>query len=160
MIGGDKPPLTIGILLAEWLCASDVRRFRIRHRNESHPVYQSGAKPRHVKNLHLPSKLRTSPRAPAPHKANQIIATQRRVLVGEVLGERGRLGGREPHLSRGGSLPPRSSSFLPPRSSFLKNTNFSAKSLDESGFICYHKGNRKKLSGNSVTFRPFCRLYG
>ena len=61
LMRGDQSPLTIGILLAEWLCASDVRRFRIRHHNESHPTYQSGAKPRHVKNLHLPSKLRTSP---------------------------------------------------------------------------------------------------
>ena len=52
------------------------------------------------------------PRAPAPYKAKQIFAMCRRVLLGEVLGERGRFGGREPRLSRGGSLPPRP--FPPP----------------------------------------------
>ena len=44
------------------------------------------------------------PRAPAPNKAKQIFTLQRRVLLGEVLGERGRFGGREPPLSRGGAL--------------------------------------------------------
>ena len=58
------------------------------------------------------------PRAPAQNKAKQIFAMQGRVLLGEVLGERGRFGGREPHLSRGGSLPPWSF-FLPPSEVFL-----------------------------------------
>ena len=40
--------------------------------------------------------------------------------VGEVLGRRGRFGGRGPPLSRGGPLPPRS--FSPPRSFFLSLT--------------------------------------
>ena len=56
-----------------------------------------------------PQKQKLSPRAPAPNKAKQIFALHGRVLLGKVLGERGRFGGREPRLSRGGSLPPRSS---------------------------------------------------
>ena len=63
LMRGDKSPLTIGILLAEWLCASDVRRLRIRHRNESHPTYQSGAQPYPATSLHLPSKPKTSPKS-------------------------------------------------------------------------------------------------
>ena len=66
LMRGDQSPLTIGILLAEWLCSSDVRRFRIRHHNESHPFHQSGAKPRHVKNLHLPPEPKTSPGSTRP----------------------------------------------------------------------------------------------
>ena len=59
---------------------------------------------------HLPPEItKLPPRAPAPNKTNQIFALHGRVLLGEVLGERGRFGGREPRLSRGGSLPPRSS---------------------------------------------------
>ena len=69
------------------------------------------------------SNKKLPPRAPAPNKANQIFALHGRVLSGEVLGERGRFGGGEPPLSRGGSPPPRSFSptfqegALPPRSS-------------------------------------------
>ena len=70
---GDKFPLTIGILLAEWLCAFDVWRFRIRHHNESHPAYQSGAKPHHVKNSHLPPKPKLPHKTPAIKKAKQIF---------------------------------------------------------------------------------------
>ena len=51
---------------------------------------------------HTVQRLRTfqfnqklPPRAPAPNKANQIFALHGRVLLGEVLGERGRFGGRD-----------------------------------------------------------------
>ena len=83
---GDKSPLTIGILLTEWLCASNVRRFRIRHHNESHPAYQSGAKPHHVKNSHLPPKPKLPHKTPAIKKAKQIIAL---VMVGVLRGSLG-----------------------------------------------------------------------
>ena len=101
---GDQSPLTIGILLAEWLCSFDVRRFRIRHHNESHPFHQSGAKPHSEK---IPSRQNRElpPRAPAQNKTNQIFAMQRRVRLGEVLGERGRFGGREPPLRKRGLSP-------------------------------------------------------
>ena len=64
LMRGDKSALTIGILLAERLCASDVRRLRIRHHNKSHPAYQSSAKPHHIKRSHLPPKPKTSPISP------------------------------------------------------------------------------------------------
>ena len=48
------------------------------------------------------------PRAPAPNRAKQLFVLQGRVLLGEVLGERGRFGGRGAPLSRGAPLPPRS----------------------------------------------------
>ena len=64
-------------------------------------------------------QIRTSPtneklphRTPPLQKAKQIIAHVMAGFCGEVLGERGRFGGREPRLSRGGSLPQRS--FLTP----------------------------------------------
>ena len=85
---GDKSPLTIGILLTEWLCASNVRRFRIRHHNESHPAYQSGAKPHHVKNSHLPPKPKLPHKTPAIKKAKQIIAL---VMVGVLWGSSGKV---------------------------------------------------------------------
>ena len=53
-------------------------------------------------------KQKTSPRAPALNKAKQLFVLQGRVLLGEVLGERGRFGGRGAPLSRGAPLPPRS----------------------------------------------------
>ena len=56
-----------------------------------------------------PNTKELPPGAPALYKANPIFTLHGRVLLGEVLGERGRFGGREPRLSRGGSLPPRSS---------------------------------------------------
>ena len=85
---GDKSPLTIGILLTEWLCASNVRRFRIGHHNESHPAYQSGAKPHHVKNSRLPPKPILPHKTPAIKKAKQIIAL---VMVGVLWGSSGKV---------------------------------------------------------------------
>ena len=90
---------------------------RIRYPNKSHSTNKPSAIAA-LGNKSAPpqSTKKLPPRAPAPNKASQISSPHGRVLVGEVLGERGRLGGREPRLSRGGSLPPRSSSLLPPRS--------------------------------------------
>ena len=59
-----------------------------------------------------PSKTqKLPPRAPAQNKTNQIFAMQRRVRLGEVLGERGRFGGREPPLRKRGLSP---SKVFPP----------------------------------------------
>ena len=55
---------------------------------------------------HLPPEItKLPPRAPAPNKANPISALYGRVLLGEVLGERGRFGGREPPLRKRGLSP-------------------------------------------------------
>ena len=55
---------------------------------------------------HLPPEItKLPPRAPAPNKANPISALHGRVLLGEVLGERGRFGGREPPLRKRGLSP-------------------------------------------------------
>ena len=78
--------------------------------NASHP--QNGRDSRTLQQiLTSPNTKELPPRAPALYKANQIFTLHGRVLLGEVLGERGRFGGREPRLSRGGSLPPRSFSL-------------------------------------------------
>ena len=124
-------------------------------------AHKSGAKPRHAKNLHLPSKLRTSPTSTRTNLSEpNFLPAKAGALGGSSRREREVWRERAPSFKR--VLSP-SKVFFPSLSKvfpFPKNTNFSAKSLDESGFICYHKRNRKKLSGNSVTFRPFCRLYG
>ena len=75
-------------------------------------------------------KQKTSPRAPALNKAKQLFVLQGRVLLGEVLGERGRFGGREPRLSRGGSLPPRSFPS-PPRPSSLPTYHLASRAGGE-----------------------------
>ena len=86
--------------------------FRHPHNNQ-HPkrfyTHQSSAIAALCNAPHPPEKQKLPPRVPAPCKTKQIFALHRRVLLGEVLGERGRLGGGEPRLSRGGSPPPRSS---------------------------------------------------
>ena len=77
-------------------------------------AHQSGAKPHAVTNPHLPKRQKLPPRAPAPSKAKQISAMQGRVLLGEVLGGRGRLGGRRDTLRKG--VPSPSKVFLTPSS--------------------------------------------
>ena len=69
---------------------------------ERFPSINRARQPHFVTDLLLLIYQKTSPK--------NTRAMQKRVLLGEVLGERGKFGGREPRLSRGGSLPPRSSS--------------------------------------------------
>ena len=69
-------------------------------------------------------------RAPALNKANQLFALQGRVLLGEVLGERGRFGGRGAPLSRGAPLPPRSFPS-PPRPSSLPTHHLASRAGGE-----------------------------
>ena len=76
------------------------------------PARKTSAKPHPAQNPHLPDKQKLPHRTPPLQKAKQIIAHVMAGFCGEVLGERGRFGGRAPRLSRGGSLPPRS--FLTP----------------------------------------------
>ena len=76
------------------------------------PLPQKRCDSRTLQKPYLPNQQKTSPKSTRLCIANQIFALKGRVLLGEVLGERGRFGGREPRLSRGGSLPPRS--FPPP----------------------------------------------
>ena len=76
------------------------------------PSTKRARQPHSAASPYLPKRRELPPRAPAPYKAKQIFALQGRVLLGEVRGGSGRFGGREPRLSRGGSLPPRSSSSL------------------------------------------------
>ena len=78
----------------------------------THPSHQSGAKPHAATNSYLPKHKKTSPMPPPLSKSETNLRFESGGGMGEVLGERGRFGGREPRLSRGGSLPPRSF-FLP-----------------------------------------------
>ena len=80
-----------------------------RHTLHMHPTHKTSATAALSKKTPPARNKKLPPRAPVPYKAKQLFAMYRRVLLGEVLGERGRFGGREPRLSRGGSLPPRSS---------------------------------------------------
>ena len=79
-----------------------------RHTRPTYPTHKTSATAALSKKSPPARNKKLPPRAPVPYKAKQRFAMYRRVLLGEVLGERGRFGGREPHLSRGGSLPPRS----------------------------------------------------
>ena len=93
LMRGDQSALTKGIHAIRAPPTKQARQ----------PHFQKKTPP--ARNKKLP------PRAPVPYKAKQLFAMYRRVRLGEVLGERGRFGGREPRLSRGGSLPPRSFPF-------------------------------------------------
>ena len=64
-----------------------------------------------------PQTQKTSPMSPSPSKSETNLHFVNGGDMGEVLGERGRFGGREPRLSRGGSLPPRSFSKVFPLTS-------------------------------------------
>ena len=81
---------------------------RVGHNHRTSLAYKSGAIAALSKKSPPTRNKKLPPRAPAPNKANQIFALQGRVLLGEVLGERGRFGGRGAPLSRGAPLPPRS----------------------------------------------------
>ena len=150
---GDKSPLTIGILLTEWLCASNVRRFRIRHHNESHPAYQSGAKPHHVKNSHLPPKPILPHKTPAIKKAKQIIAL---VMVGVLRGSSGKV--RE--VWRVGN-PLRKRVSYPPRSSFSpRSFPYSSPHPNVSTQKSESSSRRRTVtsSRSSPSAAPTCRL--
>ena len=91
-------------------------QYSARHSRKA--LYPNASRPQNGRDSRTLQQILTSPntkelppRAPAPNKAKQFFALHGRVLSGEVLGERGRFGGREPRLSRGGSLPPRSFSL-------------------------------------------------
>ena len=84
----------------------------------SHP--QNGRDSRTLQQiLTSPNTKKLPPRAPALYKANPIFTLHGRVLLGEVLGERGRFGGREPPLRKRGLSPFKVFLPLPPRSFFL-----------------------------------------
>ena len=78
------------------------------HNHRTSLAYKSGAKPHFQKNSTSQTNQKLPPRAPALNRAKQLFVLQGRVLLGEVLGERGRFGGRGAPLSRGAPLPPRS----------------------------------------------------
>ncbi len=69
------------------------------------PPTNRARQPHSAKNLYLPKHKKLPPRAPALYKAKQIFTLHGRVLLGEVLGERGRFGGREPPLRKRGLSP-------------------------------------------------------
>ena len=73
----------------------------------SHPPIGREAAP--CKKSKPPKTTKTSPMTPPFSKSKTNFRFENGGVMGEVLGERGRFGGREPRLSRGGSLPPRSS---------------------------------------------------
>ena len=104
LMRGDKSALSIGMYLSPQTARPAYRSAR--------PARKTSAKPHPAQNPHLPDKQKLPHRTPPLQKAKQIIAHVMAGFCGEVLGERGRFGGREPRLSRGGSLPPRS--FLTP----------------------------------------------
>ena len=68
-----------------------------------HPQKEREAAP--SENHLSPEITKLPPRAPAPNKANPIFALHGRVLLGEVLGERGRFGGSEPPRRKRGLSP-------------------------------------------------------
>ena len=74
---------------------------------------KSGAKPCHVKNLHLPPKQKTSPQDPATKRKRKDFSLRKwRGLVGKFGEDEGGLEGEGTPSERGSLLPPRS--FLTP----------------------------------------------
>ena len=67
------------------------------------------ARSRTLQKIKTSPNTKTSPMTPPFSKSETNFRFVNGGVMGEVLGERGRFGGREPRLSRGGSLPPRSS---------------------------------------------------
>ena len=98
---GDKFPPTTSTPPYNKLLSIETERHMARF--ACHPPIGREAAP---SENHLPPEItKLPPRAPAPNKANQIFALHGRVLSGEVLGERGRFGGREPPLRKRGLFP-------------------------------------------------------
>ena len=81
------------------------------------PHPQNGREAARCNKFTPPQTQRTSPMSPPPSKSGTNLRFVNGGDMGEVLGERGRFGGREPPLSRGGSLPPRSFSKVFPLTS-------------------------------------------
>ena len=79
------------------------------------PTHKKSATAALCKKSPPPQTQKNFPHNPATTKSESNLRSVNGGVMGEVLGERGRFGGREPHLSRGGSLPPRSSSPPPLR---------------------------------------------
>ena len=73
------------------------------------PTRQSGATAARCSKSAPPEATKTSPMSPPRSKSETKFRFASGGDMGEVRGGSGRFGGREPHLSRGGSLPPRSS---------------------------------------------------
>ena len=78
------------------------------------PARKSGATAALCNRFIPPEITKISPMPPPLSESESNFRFVGGGVVGEVLGERGRFGGREPHLSRGGSLPPRSFQGLSP----------------------------------------------
>ena len=91
---------------------------RVGHTCEPHsPHPQNGREAARCNKFTPPKTQKTSPMSPPPSKSETNLRFVNGGDMGEVLGERGRFGGREPPLSRGGSLPPRSFSKVFPLTS-------------------------------------------
>ena len=134
---GDKSPLTISTNHYNKLLSIGTERHMGRSLQYSalHECRDSACRSGAIAALSKKSpptrNKKLPPRAPAPNRAKQLFVLQGRVLLGEVLGERGRFGGREPRLSRGGSLPPRSFPS-PPRPSSLLTYHLASRAGGES----------------------------
>ena len=102
LMRGDQSPLTIGILLAEWLCTFDVWKFRIKHHNESHSAYQSGAIAAPCNKFAPPAQARTSPQDPRHQKGEtNLRSCNGGGLVGKFGEGQGGLEGRRPSPKEG-----------------------------------------------------------
>ena len=97
LMRGDKSALSIGMYLSP---------------QTARPAYRSARPPAKQARSRTLQQVRTSPtneklphRTPPLQKAKQIIAHVMAGFCGEVLGERGRFGGREPPLRKRGFSP-------------------------------------------------------